>query len=164
MTKPKLDTVVNIVFLVLMLIIGWVIVDNKFLHSTKTSNPSIVAGTRWTHPLPSPAKRHTLILALQIDCHFCNASMDYYKILTKLRGPNFDIVAVFPTGVSESKAHLKQYGVEVDYVLSAESFPKEIRGTPTMFLLDQNHIVQNTWSGKLPPEMEPKVLQELQTK
>ena len=104
----------------------------------------------------------TLVMALQTSCHFCTDSAPFYKrLVEKIKGKNIKLIAVFPTDVKEARAHMDKLGLADIEVKQIEPNAFQVDGTPTLILLDQKGEVINHWIGKLPPEKEAEVVNEL---
>jgi thioredoxin-related protein len=107
--------------------------------------------------------KQTLLLVLQENCGFCTESLPFYKKLAE-RARNdskIKLVAVFPDTVEESRAYLKSQNVEIAEIRQFNFTKLGVGGTPTLILVDEQGKVADSWMGKLPPEMEEKVLQKI---
>lgn len=103
----------------------------------------------------------TLILALSTTCHFCTESGPFYQRLVKERGGNTRLIAVLPQAVSDGKNYLDRLGVSVDEVQQASLSSINIRGTPTLLLVNGKGVVVQEWVGRLPTEQETEVLSKV---
>lgn len=104
----------------------------------------------------------TLILALQAGCHFCNSSAPFYKrIIESVKDKNIKLVAVFPTPVEESAAHLQKLRLDGMEVKQSSLKSLQVSGTPTLILTNDKGEVTNYWVGKLPPDKETEVINKL---
>lgn len=104
----------------------------------------------------------TLILALQTGCHFCNESSPFYeRVVEETKSKNIQIIAVLPTNVEESKTHLNQLGLMKIQVKQLPLSTIQVSGTPTLILTNENGKITNFWVGKLSPEKEKEVLNNL---
>ncbi len=104
----------------------------------------------------------TLILALQTTCHFCNESAPFYKrIVESVQNKNIKLIAVFPTGVEEGKAHLTELGLTNMEVKQSPLNEIQVSGTPTLILTNDKGEITDSWVGKLSPEKETEVLNKL---
>jgi hypothetical protein len=99
----------------------------------------------------------TLILALSTTCHFCTESAPFYQRLASERG-NIRLIAVVPQPASEGRDYLDRLGVPLDEVQQASLKSINVRGTPTLLLVDGKGVVVQEWEGKLPAEQEAEVL------
>lgn len=73
------------------------------------------------------------------------------------------VVAVLPQDVQSGAAYLSQNGITVDQVVSKLLSTINVRGTPTVFLLDGSGHIRNVWVGLLDPGREKEVLSALKT-
>lgn len=104
----------------------------------------------------------TLIMAMQTGCHFCNESMPFYRrLIEATKDKNIKLVAVFPSSVEESTAHLDSLGIKNLEVKQIPLANMQVRGTPTLILTNGNGEIINFWVGKLPPEKEAEVIDKL---
>jgi hypothetical protein len=105
----------------------------------------------------------TLILALSTTCHFYTASGPFYQRLAKERGDDTRLVAVFPQTINDGKDYLNRLGVSVDEVKQASFKSNNVRGTPTLLLVNGDGVVVKEWVGKLPADQEIEVLSKVQS-
>ena len=104
----------------------------------------------------------TLIVALQASCRFCNESAPFYKrLIENTKNKNIKLVAVLPTDLEESKAHLNKFGLSELEVRQASLDSIQVEGTPTLLLVNSKGEVTDYWVGKLPPHKETEVLNKL---
>lgn len=102
----------------------------------------------------------TLVLALSTSCPYCTESAAFYRRL-KQESSEAHLLAVFPQAASEGEAYLKKLAVPVDEVRQASFGQLNVRGTPTLLLVDDGGEVKDTWVGKLPSNQEGQVLARL---
>jgi thiol-disulfide isomerase/thioredoxin len=102
------------------------------------------------------------LLALSTTCHFCSESAPFYQQLAKERGSNTRIVAVLPQSVSDSKDYLNNLGIFVDEVKQESLNTINVRGTPTLMLVNGDGVVVDEWMGRLSVEQEAEVLSKLE--
>lgn len=104
----------------------------------------------------------TLIFALQTGCRFCNESAPFYKrLIETVKDKNVKLVAVFPTSVGESKAHLNELGLTSLEVKRSPLENIQVSGTPTLILTNEKGEITDYWIGKLTPEKEAEVVDKL---
>jgi hypothetical protein len=104
----------------------------------------------------------TLVLALQTTCHFCNESASFYKrIIDEVQAKNIKLIAVLPTGVEESKAHLDELGLNGIEIKSMPLDSIRVGGTPTLILTNDKGEVTDFWVGKLAPDKEAELINKL---
>lgn len=163
----KIELVANIFIIIVAVAIVGVLVQRYFLTPKPAVNQQVriepkigakmeVADMNWSQ------QSKTLILALQTSCHFCNDSAPFYKrIIQSVQNKNIKLVAVLPTGVEESAAHLKELGLTNMDVKQMSLSGLQVSGTPTLILTDEKGEITNYWVGKLTPEKETEVINKL---
>jgi thioredoxin-related protein len=167
-THQKIELVANILIIVVALLLGGVIVQKYFFAPpSAVSNqpprlePKIglamnVPDVNWSQ------QPKTLILALQSGCRFCNESAPFYKrVIESVKDKNVKLVAVFPTAVEESAAHLQKLGLSNMEVKQSSLGSLQVSGTPTLILTNEKGEVTNYWVGKLSPDKETEVINKL---
>ncbi|HKS30189.1 MAG TPA: redoxin family protein [Pyrinomonadaceae bacterium] len=94
----------------------------------------------------------TILIAVNTECHFCTESIPFYNELAKLqqmKDKGTRIIAVFPNAESEVQQYVKQNQLQVEAIAGVDLKTFNVRGTPTMILVDRNGKVLNFWIGKL---------------
>lgn len=130
---------------------------NSSIESTRAvRKPITLPDVNWSE------QAKTLVLALQANCHFCNESAPFYKVLIEtVKGKNIKLVAVLPTNIEESRAHLDKLGLNDLDVRQASLDSVQVDGTPTLLLFNDKGEVVNNWVGKLPTNKEADVIKNL---
>lgn len=110
--------------------------------------------------------KRTLVFALQAGCHFCSESGRFYQRLVQQRTSFGDtrLVAVLPQGPDDARRYLGKIGFAADEIRQASLSEIEVRGTPTLFLVNGNGVITDVWDGKLSPARENNLLARLQIK
>ena len=164
----RIELAANILIIVVSLLLAAIVVQKHFF----TASPATSDRQRQIAPeigtkvnLPDVAwsqQPKTLILALQAGCRFCNESAPFYKrVIESVKGKNIKLVAVFPTTVEESTAHLNKLGIANIDVRQSTLNNLQVRGTPTLILTNEKGEITNFWVGKLPPDKEAEVIDKL---
>jgi thioredoxin-related protein len=166
----KIEIVANIAIIVVATLLCVVLIRNYLTpHPPSTAN-SIVAdnqnqlqtGTKLSVQGIDWAKNgQTLLLVLSTTCHFCSESAPFYQRLVKELGGNMHTVAVLPQSISDSKEYLDKLGVSVDEVKQASLSSINVRGTPTLLLVNGDGVIVNKWVGRLPVDQEAEVLSKV---
>jgi hypothetical protein len=86
--------------------------------------------------------------------------MPFYQQLARERG-DVRMVAVLPQPIAAGTEYLKQHEVSVDEVTQARLDALNVAGTPTLLLIDKSGVVKNSWFGKLAPDQQSEVLNNL---
>lgn len=110
--------------------------------------------------------QRTLVFALQAGCHFCSESGSFYQRLVQQRANFGDtrLVAVLPQGPDDARKYLGKIGFAADEIRQSALSDIGVRGTPTLFLVNQSGIITDVWNGKLSPARENNLLARLQLK
>jgi thioredoxin-related protein len=162
----KVEFLAHIAVIVIAVLLGVVLVKRFLLtHTNKnTARPEITVGTRLSLPGIDWTKSGlTMLLVLSKDCRYCTESAAFYQrlALEKAKHANTRLIAVFPQAVEVGQNYLTDIGVAVDDVKKVTPTDLGVRGTPTLILVDGTGTVQKVWPGKLPPDKESEVLNEL---
>lgn len=162
----KIEVVAHIAIIVVAILVSVVLVKNFLLPRTggPDTGSQVGAGTRLLVPGVDWAKnRRTLMVVLSTNCRFCTASAPLYQQIALERAKREDVrmIAVFPQPIGDAQKYLNDLGVVVDEVKQVTPDVVGARGTPTLILVDGTGTVQKVWIGKLPPDKESEVLNEL---
>jgi thiol-disulfide isomerase/thioredoxin len=160
--ERALDRAANLAIVIAVIVFLVLVGRGQFFHKAvskaKAADENLVGRTISLPGAKLAPGRNSLVLVASTVCHFCEASMPFYKDLSgKLRG-RVSFLAVFPQGVEESTKYLAAKGVRVDQVLSAEPPAVGVRGTPTVLLVDGNGVVRDAWYGQLDETGQAKLL------
>ncbi|MGH9733814.1 MAG: TlpA family protein disulfide reductase [Candidatus Acidiferrales bacterium] len=117
----------------------------------RSGQPVPISGVDWSKA------RHTLVLALQIGCHFCADSAPFYKGLLKEQTGGWQAVAVLPQRVEQSNAYMRAEGYSISQVRQMDLGAIGVSGTPTLLLVDQKGNLEKEWVGELQPSGENEV-------
>jgi thioredoxin-related protein len=96
--------------------------------------------------------RATLVIAVRYGCHFCEASLPFYKRLMEASNgvsANKLRIAFISPDNEYLAAHILPSWAPMDTVRSNVFFPPWITGTPTMILMDNKGKVDKVWVGVL---------------
>jgi thioredoxin-related protein len=167
-THQKIELVANILIIVVALLLGGVLVQKYFFASSSqmaANQPRVepkVGAKMEMRNVNFTEQPKTLVLALQTGCRFCNDSAPFYKrVIESVKDKNVKLVAVFPTAVEESAAHLSKIGLSNMEVKQSPLKGLDVSGTPTLILTNEKGEITDYWVGKLPPDKEAEVLNKL---
>lgn len=122
-------------------------------------NPATLIGRQF--PISEPWSSHskTIVLALQVGCHYCSASASFYRALTDqaVLGRT-TIVALLPGPTDESIKYLSELGLDIPLVQQVDFRQISVTGTPTLFLVDNKGFVLRVWQGQLQDQEQLAVL------
>jgi hypothetical protein len=162
------EWILNIVSVLSLVLILWIVGQRLFMPSSQvnsdTKGPQVgarvsLSGINW-------ALNHaSLIMVLQIGCHFCEESIGFYDQLIASNSNNkFHPIAVFPQKVEDAQLYLRMHNLEVSDVRQADFGALGVVGTPTLILVDDAGIIRASWTGKLSPDQEEQVFKKLDMK
>lgn len=159
--KRKLEIAANVTVIVVALVVGGVVLDR---HIENAHTPNMVAvgdhlpataGVDWSQ------HQHTLVLALNTGCHFCQDSLPFYQKLEQALRPgadDLDMVALYPNDAEAVRRFNTEGSLKIRTVAAAPFDKLHIAGTPTLMLVDAQGRVERTWVGLLSPRQELELL------
>ena len=155
----------NVAIIVVAILLGAVLVRRYLLPAAPPPSPSEAArikpGTKLSLPgVDWGGSSRTLLMVLSTNCRYCTESAPFYQRLAQEKEKHDDLglLAVLPQSADESQKYLGEHGIKVDAVKQATPASLNVRGTPTLILVDQTGAVVESWIGKLPPPKEVEVL------
>lgn len=162
--SKKVEFAANVAIVVVAVLFIGVLVHKYFFASDGSAPPKEIAkGTKITVPETDfQANGKTLLLVLQKGCKYCTESMPFYKtLLQQAPQKGVKIVAVLPNPPEESTAYLSENGLTLPEIRQTSLNSVNVRGTPTLILVNEKGEVSNSWVGKLPAEKEKEVIDQL---
>lgn len=162
--KQSLEMAANLGVLVAAILVAAYFV-HLYIVQHGSTEPSYRAapGTRLALPASYDFTAHerTLILAIQEDCRYCEASMPFYKEITaRINGgcSGYGLVAVLPNPPAAADRFLSQYGLEIPRLANTRLLSLGVTGTPTVVLVDHEGTVLDVWVGELSRDGEQELL------
>ncbi|HEX8197573.1 MAG TPA: hypothetical protein VF571_15365 [Pyrinomonadaceae bacterium] len=161
--SKKVEMFISISILVLSVFVSELLIHKYIFSSSnppepiKTTNKQItLSDINWSE------QSKTLIVALDINCRFCNESAPFYKhLIETLKGKNVKLIAVLPSDIQESRTHLNKLGLVDIEVKQAALDDLQVNGTPTLLLVNDKGEVTNYWVGKLPLNKQAEVINKI---
>ena len=128
---------------------------------------SISVGTKLQAPkgYSWPADKPTLVLALRVGCKHCENEMDFYKHLLALEESNelhAHLVAFLPNSDADVRQSFSSRLIGLKKIADVNIQSLKIKGTPTLFIVDQEGIVRSTWEGELPADKKQSMIRALE--
>ncbi|HEY7448548.1 MAG TPA: rhodanese-like domain-containing protein [Vicinamibacterales bacterium] len=109
--------------------------------------------------------QRTLVIALQSDCTYCEASMPFYRdLVASNRQQTFYPLVVVPHSKEVGEKLVRSTRLGISDVRQADFDRLRIPGTPALVLVDQNGLVKRVWVGRLSPAREDAVFEHLKIK
>ena len=160
--KSKIEVAANVAVIVLAVVIGSVFLKDR--SGTPGPGPNEVkVGDQLPGLSAYNWKAHdrTLVLALRNGCHFCEASMPFYRRLAQLEQSNrigVHLVAVFPDDPVVVRQVVETQQLTIEVVPGFELSQVKVQATPTLMLVDEQGRVSKVWMGQLPAAEEAEVI------
>jgi thioredoxin-related protein len=165
MMKVKIETVANVIVILLAVVIGGIFLKDRFsapgpqVAEVKAGDKlNRLDGWDWS------AHDRTLLLILRKGCHFCEDSAPFYQRLLAQRkqdGSTTAIVAAFPDTAEAVKQVVQSEGLELQTLAGVPLEKLKASGTPTLLLVDRSGTVLKAWIGMLSPKEELEVIKAL---
>jgi len=106
--------------------------------------------------------KQTLVLVLREGCHFCSDSAEFYRRLaSETLQTKTKLVTVLPGSIEDSRKYLNDLRVPIRDIRQSPLSKVNIRGTPTLLLVDRKGVITKSWVGQLSPDGETEVLDAL---
>lgn len=165
--SKKIELVANLAIIGVSCLLGALLVERNLTidrteQVSKSDHQGVSAPTVSSLDIDWRRSKQTLLLAVSSTCHFCTESAPFYKQLAKEHG-NTRLIAVLPQSIDQGERYLEELGVGVDGVKQVTLSSINIKGTPTLILVDSDGLVVNTWVGKLSEAQQQEVLSKLRS-
>ncbi len=160
--KNKIEVAANVTVIVLAVVIGSVFLKDRF--GTPGPGPNEVkVGDQLPglHAYSWKAHDRTLVLALRNGCHFCEASMPFYRKLAQLEQSSqigVHLIAVFPDDPAVVRQVVETQQLTIEVLPGLELGQVKVQATPTLMLVDEQGRVSKVWMGELPAAEEAEVI------
>jgi thioredoxin-related protein len=163
----RVELLANVAIIIVAILLGGVIVKRFILNRDGHSHPAakeLAPGDKVPLAEADWAKNgRTILIVLQKGCRFCTESAPFYQRLVRELSGRSDVrlVALLPQQVADGKQYLNEMGVSIDDVRQVSLAQLNVRGTPTLILVNRDGVATDVWPGKLPSDEESKVLDSL---
>ncbi len=106
----------------------------------------------------------SVILILNTDCKYCNASLDFYRKLsnTKYDVNSRQLTALFLQPEEIVNKYVKDKGFPIRVIPGADFEKLKIGLTPTIVIIDRQRRIIKSWFGQLKAEQEQEVINNLE--
>ena len=161
----RIELATNIAIILVAILFGYFLIQ-KFLFPGQNQplpRNEIAKGTKISLPdVEWQKNQKTILLVLQKSCKYCTESMPFYKtLISKASEKGVKVIAVLPDPLEESNLYFKENGLEIQDVRQSSLNTVNVSGTPTLMLLNEKGEVSNSWVGKLFPDKEQEVINQL---
>ena len=171
--RPTLERLSHVAFILMCVAVTAVGVQR--FASTPGAGAAAAPGGR-VAPIPPGTKlalhetlrpggaRGSIVLALSTNCQYCTASMPFYSRLQALDAVangrvRLSVVALQPA--AQMREYLASHDVSVDRIVQFPDAGVNIRGTPTLILVNADGEVVNSWAGQLRADEEAEFVKAL---
>jgi rhodanese-related sulfurtransferase len=105
----------------------------------------------------------TVVFGLNTKCKFCTESAPFYKELVEkqMTEGSFQLVAVFPESLNESRQYLEELKVPITEIRQSSLRRLGFKGTPSVVVVDRFGSVKSISLGKLTAEDESQMIASL---
>ena len=156
-----LDRIANVAIIVAVAVFLTVVIRGGYLHRVPgppRAPTSIVGSTINLPGVRFPSRQYSLVLGISASCHFCEASLPFYRQLTEQLQGKVNLIAVLPQSQNEADAFIKKAGLSGTRVISENLDSIGVDATPTLLLIDGSGKVKNSWVGEQDKVGEEKIL------
>jgi len=109
--------------------------------------------------------KKTLLLTLNVNCRFCNDSLNFYHRLIEGQRAQTGAARIVALFVNKEKEIVRDYvsikKLPVDYLAAIEFEQLRVYSTPTLILVDESGTVSNLWVGQLNEDQEREVFEQI---
>lgn len=116
----------------------------------------VISGEAWNE------SRLSAVFFLSSQCHFCDASMPFYRRLVdaqqKSGAGRLPLIAISREQSSTLREHFAQNQITFDRIYQVPQSFNLLAGTPTILFVDETGIIRHAYIGKLNSEQEQEVL------
>src|SRR5712692_4188388 len=150
--KTRLEAIANVTVIVVALAVGYVVLG-RYVAAYRTPR-SVAAGDRLAKipGLDWNQHRHTLVLASNTGCHFCEQSVPFYRRLADTQesgGGELEIVAVFPNDAEMVRQFMTKDNLRIRSLAAVPLEKLRVVVTPTLIMVDADGRVERSWIGAL---------------
>jgi len=135
----------------------------NYVSARKSSVTAIPRGTKIEIPgIDWRNSRHSVVLALSTKCHFCTASADFYRrLLDVAERRSVPVVFVFPQPKDEIASYLRNLDIPFSLLKQMPLENLHVTVTPTVFIVNSDGEITDSWTGQLPAKLEQEVTAKL---
>jgi hypothetical protein len=166
-TRRTIDSALTVAVVLACAVYGGTILND---HAELPQPPASVmpaAGTKLPAlaGLPYDDVEATLLLFVRSTCHYCTASMPFYRSLVAdaaVRRKRIRFVALGPEPLVTLRQYLVEQGLHLDSGRPNPANWSFVRGTPTVLIVNRDATLVGSFVGVLTPNDESQVRRWLQ--
>ncbi len=138
------------------------ILENRFWpRNARQGEPTNIVGTRLAvKGVDWRAADVNIVLFIRKDCHFCKASMPFYRRLARLRSEirsTVSLTALTNDSAADLRTLLTEESVAVEGIYPPPA-NVGLAGTPTLLFVDKTGTIRRTFMGQLDSDREAQVI------
>ena len=163
--NQKIELTANILIIVVAVLLIGVFTQRYFFSdhaaSAQPKSPTVgnkveIAGFDWSR------SSQNVLLVLKKGCRYCSESAGFYKkLIQQAKEKNIAVTAVLPEDKDEANKYLEEIGISGIGIVQSQLNSLDVGGTPTIIITNNQGGITNVWLGKLPPEKETEVINQL---
>jgi thiol-disulfide isomerase/thioredoxin len=160
----SLDRVANLATIAACVIVSVSVGQRWWRESQRPGYTSYAAGDtiKNTAALNLTSSRQTLLIGTASTCGFCTRSMPFFhELVQEVRGNGGQAVGFTFEDPEVNRRYLRNNGVEVEDVVSANANGLVLKSTPLLILVDGNGKVTGVWRGMQSADAQSKVLERI---
>lgn len=160
--KYDFEKIINLVVVLAIIIVTGIVVK-KYVFDSTDPIQKIEIEQKFSIPEVNWEQNgQTLLLAVKIDCPFCEMSAPFFRQLSDEGSKrNIKIEVVSSDSVEDSKIYLEKFNISVQRVHQISLRKYGFIGTPTLLFVNQDGIVKDMWVGKIDSQNSITVLNKL---
>lgn len=162
--EKKLTIATNVAIIIVAIAAIGMFVRNEMMArryaqaTSQTVDPTVLIGKQFPLSQSWSSYKKTVVLALHVGCRYCSASAPFYQRLSGYaKAHQVNVLALLPDSKEESSQYIQQLGLGISAVPKVSFQEIDVRGTPTLFVVDSRGIVEKVWQGQLPDDEQRKV-------
>lgn len=166
--KNNFDTFINIAVLVCIIALIGFFGYRWFSPQIQQSNPEEeFAEGKFLAEVPNLNESNferSIVLILNADCKYCEASLDFYKRLanSKYDAKSKQLTALFLQPEEFVNKYVKDKNLSIRAIPGANFEKLKVGLTPTIVVVDRQRQIIKSWFGKLEPDKEQEVINILE--
>lgn len=162
--RGRLDLVADCAVIALSCVVGYAVLRAYVFKQPGGERADAPAPSYDLRPLKgasSVGREPTLVLALRRGCHYCEASVPFYRDLARREASGelrCRLLAILPGSGRATSAFMHSEGLAIPTLPGTALGPLGIQGTPTLLLVDAHGNVVKSWVGELPRSQREGVI------
>jgi len=172
-TVSKLERIAYVFMIAVSILSIGILIEARLSHRNATPQnrpPSADALVGKTLDIPGVvwnSSRVNVVVYLSTTCHFCQASMPFYRRLVSERhsaiGGTPTLLAVSAEPSNDVQRYLADEQVEFDHIYQIKMQRSILLVTPAFLVVDMNGVIRRAIYGELSVSVEDELLRQIKT-